>query len=762
MSFEAPKNNLIVTILPQYLYTFDTQTNYMKKLYTLFAIVLIGFIGNAQIINFPDANFKAKLIALGIDSSGDGEIQQSEALQVENLNIDNSNISDLTGVEYFTNLWDLSAGHNQLTSFSLNGLQITYLNLDSNNLTSVDLSGPNSLTGAYLNNNHISSFVINQAPNLWNLWCENNDLTTIDLSTCPFLQEVFLSNNQLTSIIFPTTFIDFPIIPRGYELDGNLFESLTVPNVETYFNCSNNPNLKYLNLKEGILDPDPLSRDFSGNYTFSNCPQLEYVCVQDIDINAAQQSIANYGYTNCHVNTYCTFNPGGTYYTINGNNTFDNNNNGCDSNDIDYPHLTFGMSDGVTNETFINDGSGSYILPVEEGNYTVTPSFENPGYFSVSPTSASVSFPVTASPFLQDFCITANGVHNDLEVNLFPLNGATPGFDCRYKIIYKNKGTQTQSGTVSLDYFDPIEDLVSAIPNFTSESSSFMHTLNWSFSNLRPFESREIVITFNLNSPTETPSVNAGNLIQHTARIVGLTDETPDDNTSLLTQSVVNSYDPNDKVCTEGNVLPIHEVGKYLHYIIRFENTGTGNAENVVVKDMIDTSKFDISTLVPLHGSHAFETRISSTNKVEFIFENINLPFDNANNDGYVAFKIKTLPNLAVGNQIINSASIYFDYNAPIITDPYTVTVFNPLSTVDFDFGSIFILSPVPAKDSLTITTKQNVVMSSVNIYNALGQLIQVNTNPSETIDVSGLKTGSFFIKIISDKGTASSKFAKE
>ena len=73
-------------------------------------------------------------------------------------------------------------------------------------------------------------------------------------------------------------------------------------------------------------------------------------------------------------------------------------------------------------------------------------------------------------------------------------------------------------------------------------------------------------------------------------------------------------------------------VGKEVHYLIRFENTGTANAENIVVKDMIDTTKFDINSLIPIDGSHPFVTKISNTNKVEFIFENINLPFGDANN----------------------------------------------------------------------------------------------------------------------------------
>ena len=35
----------------------------MKKLYSLLIIAFVGFVGNAQIVNIPDVNFKAKLLA---------------------------------------------------------------------------------------------------------------------------------------------------------------------------------------------------------------------------------------------------------------------------------------------------------------------------------------------------------------------------------------------------------------------------------------------------------------------------------------------------------------------------------------------------------------------------------------------------------------------------------------------------------------------------------------------------------------------------
>lgn len=447
-------------------------------------------------------------------------------------------------------------------------------------------------------------------------------------------------------------------------------------------------------------------------------------------------------------------------YTIQGTVRYDSNGNGCDGSDPILPYQNMSFVNGPFSGTLTTNQAGFYnFYDVIVGNNNIRPVLENPSYFTITPPNASVNVSAGNPLVVQNFCISPNGTNNDLEAVLFSTIPARPGFNASYRIVYKNKGTSIQSGTVVLTFDDTIMDLISATPAVNNQTTN---TLSWNFSNLGLFESRAIDFTMNINSPSEVPAVNAGNILLFGAIVNGATDLTPSNNSSILEQTVVGSYDPNDKTCTDGSSMPINEVGKYLNYVIRFENTGTANAEFVVIRDIIDTTKFEINTLTPLSGSHPFVTRISETNKVEFIFENINLPFDDANNDGYVAFKIKTRSTLPLGTNISNTANIYFDYNLPITTNTYTTNVFNPLSINDFDFGSAFTLSPVPTKNNLTITNKQNITITSTNIYNSLGQLVQVNNSPTETIDVSSLKSGSYFIKFISDKGTASSKFVKE
>jgi hypothetical protein len=88
-----------------------------------------------------------------------------------------------------------------------------------------------------------------------------------------------------------------------------------------------------------------------------------------------------------------------------------------------------------------------------------------------------------------------------------PINRARPGFDASYKIIYKNKGTNTQSGSVNLTFDDAVLDFVTANPVVTSQT---VNNLSWDFIDLKPFETREIIVTVNVNSPMETPAVNIG------------------------------------------------------------------------------------------------------------------------------------------------------------------------------------------------------------------------------------------------------------
>ena len=85
------------------------------------------------------------------------------------------------------------------------------------------------------------------------------------------------------------------------------------------------------------------------------------------------------------------------------------------------------------------------------------------------------------------------------------------------------------------------------------------------------------------------------------------------------------------------------------------------------------------------------------------------------------------------------------------------------LGTNDFELESYFKIYPNPAANVLNIDVKKQINVSSISIYNTLGQQILVIPNAQYTkqVDVSNLKTGNYFIKLNSDKGSTIGKFVK-
>ncbi|WP_431241548.1 T9SS type A sorting domain-containing protein [Flavobacterium sp. P21] len=500
---------------------------------------------------------------------------------------------------------------------------------------------------------------------------------------------------------------------------------------------------------------------WEADLTFSSCPNLEYICVDQNNILRIQNLLKQYNYTKCNVNSYCSFVPGEAFYTVQGKNKIDVFNDGCDALDPFVSNLKYSISNGTLTDYLFSDNSGNYNITVQAGTYTITPLLENSEYFTVSPASLKLTIPLATNIDSRDFCISLKNPKPDLEITMLPLDVARPGFYTKYKIIYKNKGNIPQSGEISLSYDDAILDVISAVPQISSEKTN---TLSWKFENLKPLEMKEILVDMNLNSPTETPPVNNNDILKLKAVISSeQIDITPDDNYFALNQIVVGAVDPNDKTCLEGNIIKPELIGEYVHYLIRFENIGTYYAENIVVKDMIDLSKFDISTLVPTSSSHSYIIKISEGNKVEFIFEKIKLPFDDAHNDGYIAFKIKTLPTLKVGDTFENEANIYFDYNFPILTNKASST-FKNLGTQDFEFSQYFNIYPNPVKDILNINSKVEVEKQAMSVYDMLGQLIIAIPHAENVskIDVSKLQTGNYILKVKTNSGTSAVKFIKD
>lgn len=177
----------------------------------------------------------------------------------------------------------------------------------------------------------------------------------------------------------------------------------------------------------------------------------------------------------------------------------------------------------------------------------------------------------------------------------------------------------------------------------------------------------------------------------------------------------------------------------------------------------IDLSQFDIITLIPLGGSHDYYTRIREGNEVEFIHEDINLDFNDATNDGYVLFKIKTLPTLVVGDTFVNTAEIFFDFNFPIVTNTETVTVMS-IASIGESTDSSIKLYPNPASSFINLSAANR--LESATIIDINGRMLsQTNFTGNATeqrISLENLNSGIYFLIIKSEVGQKVEKLIME
>ncbi|QHI36628.1 Internalin-J [Kordia antarctica] len=501
----------------------------MKKLLLILTLCITAS-SYAQIINFPDANFKAKLLAaesgngiaygtsggsFKLDANDDGEIEVSEALLVGTLHLRSSNISDLTGLESFANIRTLNCDYNNLTILDLSALNnIEKVNANNNSLTSVTIAGSASLEYINLNTNQLTSIYLNGLPNLGALSINDNQITTLDAQ----------------------------VLTEAYRLDckGNLLTSLDVSNLSSLIllRCDNNL-LESLNIKNGNFRQTGWS--FSGN------PTLKYICADPELFTIVENKITEYGYTDCYVNSLCSYVSGQSFYSITGAILFDEEADGCDMNDAVSPNLEFTLYNGSNTGTAFSDATGNYHFDIQDGNYTVTPVPINPTYFTISPASVTVNFPADPAPNTQDFCVTPNGVYNDLAIEFgssgvaaftntsypisddYPIALADNDLSFSFRIFYQNKGTTTQSGTLNYGFDNAEITMVTTTPVATNQTSN---SLSWNFTDLRPFETREILVVL------EFTGQGMHNFF-HTATVTpSETEFTPSDNTISLTHEV--------------------------------------------------------------------------------------------------------------------------------------------------------------------------------------------------------------------------------
>lgn len=144
----------------------------------------------------------------------------------------------------------------------------------------------------------------------------------------------------------------------------------------------------------------------------------------------------------------------------------------------------------------------------------------------------------------------------------------------------------------------------------------------------------------------------------------------------------------------------------------------------------------------------------------EFGFYNVDSSSVNYWLHGNPISNCPSLQNICVDDFEIPALLQYFgNTNVTVNLECTSLTTNNLSKTIDF---KIF---PNPTKDILNIDVDGSVTFQSIAIYNPLGQLIKTLTDSewssSSSIDVSALKTGTYFMEINSNQGKTTKKFIK-
>ena len=150
--------------------------------------------------NFPDENFR-DYVAGEWDKNQDKYFSPSEIANAKWISCDNKEISNLKGIEFFTNIWLLECYYNNLTTIDLShNKNLSYINCHHNQLNELDVSGLPLLETFYCGHNALPSIDVSKNEKLEDFDCQDNHLDTLNVSQNKELVKLSCGTNNLTEL----------------------------------------------------------------------------------------------------------------------------------------------------------------------------------------------------------------------------------------------------------------------------------------------------------------------------------------------------------------------------------------------------------------------------------------------------------------------------------------------------------------------------------------------------------------------------------
>jgi hypothetical protein len=127
---------------------------------------------------------------------------------------------------------------------------------------------------------------------------------------------------------------------------------------------------------------------------------------------------------------------------------------------------------------------------------------------------------------------------------------------------------------------------------------------------------------------------------------------------------------------------------------------------------------------------------------------------------GFVKFKIRLKEDVVIGDEIENTAFIYFDFNEPIQTNTVNSKFGVTTNNYEIPKQQIFIF-PNPTNNHLWIKTPEPIAKANIKVYDISARLLiekELNIN-KKPLDVSFLNEGLYFLRIIENQTENTVKF---
>ncbi len=766
-------------------------------------LLTVSFYCQAQYVTIPDLNFRNKLMQL-YPSCFNGLQQMdttcNDIINETELYIGQLSIASVEGIQYFDNLDSLDFTINQISVLPPLPNSLKYLRCGQNSLTSVPVL-PDSLE--YFDCMQNSITVLPPLPlSLKKLGCQRNLLNVIPVLP-PSILELWISENPLNSLpLLPPNLTLFscghlnldtlPNLPNTlktlYCNNNNLTSIAKMPDSLEMLYCKNNKlinlpslntSLQYLYCDTNqltVLPPLPSSLlslscftnkltsipSLPGNLYGLNCnnnPFLNCLPLLPQSLTTLQIGLTNIACIPNLVNginiplpicpngSACESSP-----TLSGHVFNDVNNNAIFDSGIDYYIMAINISN--SNDWYAtSQNTGFYQLKLDSGVVnTVTCTTPGP-YFAITPSSFNIT-PVNGADQGNnyDFAIYLNPNITDLRVDIAQ-GPARPGFQQWVSINVNNDGTKYNTLATLKLLKPPTFNYLNATPAISQQSGD---TLIWNNIAVNVFDQKSFSV--NLGIPANEV---IGTNFQMEAWVVPQTsDTTPVNNHVNDDGSIQGSYDPNDKNVSKTQLDP-NNITEELKYTIRFQNTGTDTAFNIMVRDEL-SENLDLSTFQMIGASHPYTFQIRDRGLLEVFFQNILLPDSNINeplSNGYFQYVVKPKATMNLNKNIVNSAAIYFDFNAPIWTNSVTSS-FLPMGVSALTKTEAIVYpNPTTGKIHIIISEPKGVfTLSDIN-----GSIISKTTVSKEAdIDLSMLNNGIYIGKVDTEKGIKVMKISKQ